>query len=164
MTPLRSGPLATLVLVFTALSLAGMPAMAAKPGKVFKGKIILSESTFPYRFKSDSHFIRHMKKVDKKKWVPDEDGDVTINYMVFAKKPVGRLEAKINFYDVSVPKQKRLVETLSFYPESESDSILSGEAELDGETFLPDKRYRMEFSRGYGEAPLASTEFVIVSQ
>lgn len=136
-------------------------AFAKKPEKVFKGRIILSKSRFPSRFKTDKAFVKHMKKVDTKSIYASDDGTWSFEYMVFPKKRVGTIQAAVTFYDITSGR-KKLVNTFSFYMRNPKDKILNGYASLSKDkNFLPNRKYLMVFSRGYGQSPLATTKFAL---
>jgi hypothetical protein len=150
----------TSLLVLAALLLAGFgTALAIKPEKKFKGDIIISEKRFPSRFKSDKHFVRHMKKVHTTKLVAEGDKAWKFEYMAFLPRPVSTLKASITYYDITNPGQKKLVNTFAFYPSDRKEQILAGHAELSAKKFTAGHKYLMVFSRGFGQKSLAETKF-----
>lgn len=152
----------TTVLVGAAVLLGSVaPAGAVKPEKKFKGKIIISEKRFPSRFDSDNQFVRHMKKVDTRKLTAEGEDDWTFHYMAFLPEPVSTLKATVTYYDVTNPGQKKMVDTFSFYPGDREDKIVAGYAKLSPDKFDPRRKYLMEFSRGYGQQPLARTHLTL---
>lgn len=158
----RPAVVATSLLVLVALLLAGFgTAMALKPEKKFKGDIIISTKRFPSRFKSDSHFIRHMKKVNTHKLTAKGDDAWQFEYMAFLPRPVATLKAAVTYYDITNPGQKKYINTFAFYPSDRKDKILNGHAELSTKRFQADRKYLMVFSRGYGQKTLAKTKFVL---
>ena len=157
MSPRRA--LLPLMIALTLCCLSA-PTLAKKPAKVFKGEIVISLKRFPYRFKSDKHMVSFLKKHDTKKIKADEDGDWSFEYMVFSSKPVGTLQAALTFYDIT-DGRKRRIDTFTVYPHDESDTIISGHAELSGEKFEPNRKYLMVFSRGYGADALSKTKIVL---
>ena len=137
-------------------------AFAKSPETVFKGKIIVSKSRFPSRFKTDNDFVKHMKKVDTRAIHADESGEWSFEYMVFAKKPVGTVQAAVTFYDIT-DGGKRMINTFGFYMQNPKDKIISGYASLSKEkNFAPNRKYLMVFSKGYGQPPLAFTEVALL--
>jgi hypothetical protein len=158
----RPAVVLTSLFVLAALLLAGFgTASAIKPEKKFKGDIIISKKRFPSKFKSDSHFIRHMKKVNTNKLTAEGDKAWKFEYMAFLPKPVATLKASVTYYDITNPGQKKLVNTFAFYPNDRKDQILAGHAELSPKKFDADRKYLMVFSRGYGQKVLAKTKFVL---
>lgn len=137
-------------------------ALAKKPEKVFKGKIILSKSRFPSKFKTDKAFVKHMRKVDTKAIYPQADGTWSFEYMAFPRKKVGTIQAAVTFYDITGGR-KKLVNTFSFYMRKPGDKILNGYASLsESKNFKANRKYLMVFSRGYGQPALASTKFALL--
>ena len=163
-----SSPQASPLTMFVALAclVSMIPAQAlAKGGKspeqAFKGQIVVSKSRFPSKFKSDSAFVTHMKKVDTKVIHADESGQWSFEYMVFAKAPVGTVQAAVTFYDIT-SGQKRMINTFNFYMQDPKQKIINGYASLSAEkNFEPNKKYLMVFSKGFGQPALASTELVL---
>jgi hypothetical protein len=152
----------TTLLVGVAVLLGSVaPAGAVKPEKKFKQKIIVSEKRFPSRFDSDGQFVRHMKKVDTRKLTAEDDDDWTFHYMAFLPEPVSTLKATVTYYDVTNPGQKKMIDTFSFYPGDREDKIVAGYAKLSPEKFDSRRKYLMEFSRGYGQKPLARTHITL---
>lgn len=148
--------------ILIALCFVGVgDAWAVKPEQKYKGKIIVSTERFPSSFKSDAAFIAHMKKANKKTLTADGKAAWTFEYMAFLPEPVSTLKAAVSFYDVTDPKQKRFISTQDFYPGDRKDKILAGHSELSANEFSPDRKYLMVFSRGYGQKPLAQTQFVL---
>ena len=149
-------------LAFVALSFLGIgEAWAVKPEVKYKGKIIVSTSRFPTKFQSDNAFVAHMKKVNRHTLTADGKEPWSFEYMAFLPEPVATLKASVSFYDVTDPSKKRFISTHDFYPGNRSDKILAGNSELSAENFAPDRKYLMVFSRGYGQKPLAQTQFVL---
>jgi hypothetical protein len=133
----------------------------SKPDKVFKGQIIVSTSTFPHRFKSDTQLIEHMRKVNAKTLHASEEG-WDFEYMAFLSEPVSSLQASVTFYDITTPGKEKLVTSFTFYPQNGKDTIINGHAELNEEQgFEAEKRYKMTFSRAFGQKPLAETTFIL---
>lgn len=160
----RSRPffvLLTLLIGMALTVLAAPPVFASSAHKKFKGKIIVSEKRFPSRFKSDKEMIKHMKKVNTHELKVEGEKDWEFEYMVFAKKPVGTLQASVTFYDITVPGTEKLVDTYTFYPTDQTDKIVNGHQRLSAEKFSPDRKYLMVFSRGYGQPALAKTQIVL---
>lgn len=147
-----------LLVALTMITGLATEALAKPPSQVFKGQIIVSAKTFPFRFKSDDHFVAHMKKVDTKTLAANEDGTWSFEYMAFLKEPVGSLQASVTFYDVTVAGKEKLVTTFTFYPQNAKDVTVNGQALLEKDQgFEPDRKYKMTFSRGFGQKPLAQT-------
>lgn len=138
------------------------PSAARAPEKVLKGKIIMSTKRFPSKFKSDKAFVKYMKKVDTKGIHAKKDGSWSFEYMVFARKPVGTIQAAVTFYDITGGGQK-FVNTFNFYTTDKKDRIINGHASLSEEkNFKANRKYLMVFSRGYGQKALASTKFALL--
>lgn len=156
-------PTAALMSIIMITGLA-TEALAKSPSQVFKGQIVVSTKTFPFRFKSDDHFISHMKKVDTKTLAANEDGTWTFEYMAFLKEPIGSLQANISFYDTTSGKDK-FITSFTFYPQNAKDTTLNGQALLEADHgFEPDKKYKMTFSRGFGQKALAQTTLVLTAK
>lgn len=131
------------------------------PWKAYKGQIVTSKKRFPYRFKNDAHFIKTMKKYDTKKFTSNDKCAWNIEYMVFARKPVGTLQAALTFYDITDGGEK-MVNSFTIYPHDKKDKIINGNAELSAENnFESHRKYRVVFSRGYGGEVLAETKLVL---
>lgn len=155
-TPISMMLTATLLFAFVP------PSQARAPEKVLKGKIIMSTKRFPSRFKSDKAFVKYMKKVDTKGIRAKEDGSWSFEYMVFARKPVGTIQAAVTFYDITGGGQ-RFVNTFNFYTTNKKDRIINGHASLSEEkNFKANRKYLMVFARGYGQKALASTKFALL--
>jgi hypothetical protein len=149
-------------LVAAGLILGGVgTAMAVKPEKKFKGKIIISEKRFPSRFKNDNHFVSHMKKVETHELTAEGDDDWEFEYMAFLPGSLNALSASITYYDITNPGSKDYVNSFKFRPRDKSQQILSGHARLSPDKFSADRKYLMVFARGYGQKPLAKTIFVL---
>lgn len=160
----KSRPFSAILIVLVGMALTVLsapPVFASSPHKKYKGKIIVSEKRFPSRFKSDKEMIKHMKKVNTHELTATGDEDWEFEYMVFAKKPVGTLQAAVTFYDITVPGTEKLVNTYGFYPTDQTEKILNGHQRLSSETFSKDRKYLMVFSRGYGQPALAKTQLVL---
>ncbi|MFP4599679.1 MAG: hypothetical protein ACOC9J_01490 [Persicimonas sp.] len=152
------------IAVLVALGLllgATATALAIKPEKKFKGEIIISTERFPSRFKSDNHFVGHMKKAKTKTLVAEDEDDWTFHYMSFLPESVSTLKAAVTYYDVTNPGQKKMINTFAFYPGEREDKILAGFAELSMDKFETNRKYLMVFSRGYGQEALAKTHFTL---
>lgn len=152
------------LVMLTGLAAEGV-AKSKTPAQVFKGQIIVSTKSFPYRFKSDDHFISHMKKADTKTLNAKEDGTWSFEYMAFLKEPVSTLQANVAFYDISAPGKEKLVTSFTFYPQDNKEITLNGVADLNTEQgFEADHKYKMTFSRGFGQTPLAQTTIVLTAK
>ncbi len=151
------------LMTLIAMTLGALPqALAKSPEATFKGQIIVSAKRFPSKFKSDAEFVAHMKKVKTQEIFAKAEGEWSFDYMVFSPQPVGSLQAAVTFYDVTTPGTKKLTNTFTFYPQNSKDKTLNGFAELTKEgNFAEDRKYVMEFSRGYGQKALASTTIVL---
>lgn len=148
--------------VAAAILFAGFgAALAVKPEKKFKGEIIISKKRFPSRFKSDSHFVRHMKKVETHELTAKGEKPWKFEYMAFLPRSVATLKAAVTYYDITNPGQKKYIATFAFYPNNRKDKIVAGHAELSAKKFEADKKYLMVFSRSYGQKALAKTKFVL---
>lgn len=152
----------TALFALAAFTLAGFgTALAIKPEKKFKGQIVISKKRFPSRFKSDSQFIRHMKKVNTNKLTAEGDEDWKFEYMAFLPQPISTLKAAVTYYDITNPGQKKYINNFAFYPSDRKDKIVAGHAELSPDKFEANRKYLMVFSRGYGQKALAKTKFVL---
>lgn len=143
------------------LSSTAVAKKSRKPEDVFKGDIVVSTKRFPREFKSDADFVKHMKSADTKVLYAGDSGGWSFEYMIFAKSPVGTLNATITYYDIT-DGAGTAVNTFTLYPRDEKDRIINGRSRLNKDGgFEPNKKYRMVFSRGYGQPSLAETDIVL---
>lgn len=158
----KSSLITVFFLVATGMILGGVgTAMAVKPEQKFKGEIIISKERFPSRFKSDSHFISTMKKVETHEITAEGDEDWEFEYMAFLPGSLNSLSASVTYYDITNPGEKKYVNSFKFRPRDKSQQILNGHARLSPDKFSANRKYLMVFAHGYGQKPLAKTKFVL---
>ena len=158
--PLQS----TCTLLILAVSIfASVGELQAKtPLRKFKGDIIVSTKPFPRRFKSDDHFIKHMRKVNTHELTVEGRDDWQFNYMAFLKGQLGSHQGWIIYYDVSYPGSAKYINSYQFHTRNPEERIQSGTARLSSEQFQPDRKYMMVFKRSFeGGEHLAETLLVL---
>lgn len=142
-----------------ALALLWTPntAEARKPADVFKGRVILSTKPFPIRFKNDRAFIRHLKKVHKKRVNYGDKMAMHLELMAFFRKPYVATEFKGMIFDVT--GKRTLINTFSIYPQQRRTRIMATDIELTKEEFPEERKYYLVVT--LGQTILAETKFTI---
>lgn len=153
--------------VVAALALSFMLAPTAegrgrKPEDVFKGKIVLANKPYPYRFKNDAQFIRYVKKAKTTEFYPlTEDGSWHFHYMAFFGHPLERRDYSVLFYDITDKSRPRFIMQGGSYPEKAGERIMVGQYDLQRLNFEENKKYLMTYSLGQGQAALAEVVFIL---
>ena len=143
--------IASLVLFFIA------PAHGRKPEDVFAGQIILSTKPFPYRFKSDRAFVRHMKKVRKKAVYYPASNEISLEFMAFFGRAYAATEYTCLVYNLT--ERNRMVTSFPIYPESRNNRILASGFKIKIDEFPEERHYQIVIS--LNGQPIAQTKFAI---
>ena len=161
LTAPRSLAYALMALILSALSLSPQVADARSPAKALKGRIILSTTPFPTRFKSDAAFIKHMKKVDTKAFNLEAGKPVDIELMAFFAKPIKATELTATVYDVTEEPQEMATTFPIYLQGRKAEQIVASNFRLDDQSFKLERRYLLVISTGYRGKILAQTKFSI---
>ncbi|MBT8492315.1 MAG: hypothetical protein KJO07_04585 [Deltaproteobacteria bacterium] len=137
-------------------------AEAAKPERVFAGKIITAKKRIPTSAKSANAYIRKLKKLRKKKfWEDKKKKEWRIYFAAFFKRPLNDLEITVKFYDVTTG-QKHMIASFEQYLEGRGQRSLISKAVLERKFFGVNKKIYMTVeNRG---RVLASTVFHILGK
>ncbi len=149
-------------LVASSLVITSPLAKGKKPEDVYKGQIILSDRPFPTRFKSNDHFVQHMKSVRQGEfWPSTQDGPWQIEYMAFFAKPLPSHTYSVVYFDVTDKNKPIFVTEGTSTPQKDGLRIMAGFAELKPPHFQPDHRYLILYTPNVNQPALAEAEFVL---
>ncbi len=154
---------AVVVLGFVTEAQAG-----SKAARRLKGKVILSQKPFPTSFKSDKAMVKHMKRIDTKRFKFNEHGKISVEIMAFFARAHTATEFTVTIYDVT--ERRRTVESFPIYPGQRSTQILASFVRLEAapvdadpldDGFKAERRYHLVVTKTYGGPVLAETTFAI---
>ncbi|HEY0708646.1 MAG TPA: hypothetical protein VGG33_17695 [Polyangia bacterium] len=163
-TPTPNGARRRLVTGALALAVAvslPVPAQAAKPEDVFKGKIVITKDRLPSKYASESAFVAAIRKASVDKvWPTEEKGNDhalwTLEYIGFFAKPLNDTEVSVKFWEASAGSQ-RYIAGDEQYISDKTTRIFSARITLGTPEFEANKKYMMTMeSRG---RVIASTSF-----
>jgi hypothetical protein len=137
-------------------------AQAAKPERVFAGKIITAKKRIPTSAKSANQYIRKLKKLKKTKfWEDKKKKEWRIYFAAFFKRPLNDLEVTVKFYDIT-SGQRHMIASFEQYLEGRGQRSLISKAVLERKFFGVNKKIYMTVeNRG---RVLASTIFHILGE
>ena len=152
-------------LVVTFLFGLALPASAAKPEDVFKGKIIITKNRLPLRFSSEGAFVAALQKGKTDKiWPTEEKGETgkwNIEYMAFFAQPLNDNEIQLKFYDITAGA-RRFVAGDAQYTREKGSRIFGSSIELAKPEFDVRKHYQMDIvTRG---RTVATTQFWLLGK
>lgn len=139
------------VLPLTALAailLIGGVAVAEVANR-YAGRVILFDQRPPSRWANDGVFHRFVRQHSTRGIEADEEGNWTVEYMAFFRRPVGDREVTVRFYDAQ-QQSDRYITSYTLYLNNPRQRIVGGRAQLrprDG--FEPNHYYSISVaSRG----------------
>ncbi len=137
-----------------------MPASAAKPEDVFKGKIIICKNRLPMRFSSPGAFTAAVAKARTDKvWPTEQKGNDhatwNLEYVAFFAQPLTDSEVVVKFFDITAGK--RLVATDPQYTREKGSRIFGSNIQLAKPEFEVNKHYMMTLESR--RRTIASTTF-----
>ncbi|MFN3200157.1 MAG: hypothetical protein ACE366_17295 [Bradymonadia bacterium] len=143
------------------LSLNAPVAHGRSPAKALKGRVILSTTPFPFKFKSNSAFIKHMKKVDTKAFNLEKGRQTNVELMAFFGKAIKATEVTATIYDIT-EKPQEMVETFPIYLQgNKAEQIVASNFALDLDSYKLERRYMLVITMGYRGKMLAKTTFAV---
>ncbi len=152
----RALPIAALLCLLVP---AASHADQAKVAKKLKTRVILSQKPFPYRFKSDAAFVKHMKRADRKSFQYDEKDRIRLEFMAFFARPYQSTEFTVTVYDVT--EKRELKDSFPIAPEQRQTQILSSFISLKKDDYDVERRIHMIVQPTYGGPIIAETTFAI---
>jgi hypothetical protein len=143
-----------------------VPAHAAKPEDVFKGKIIITKKRLPLKFSSQGQFVSALQSAKTDKIWPSEEKDAdhgvwNIEYIAFFAQPLNDSEIQVKFFDVT-SGEKRYVAGDPQYTREKGSRIFGSSIQLAKPEFDVRKKYMMTIeTRGH---VIAMTNFWLLGK
>ena len=124
-----------------------------------KGRIILSQKPFPTSFKNDRSFVKHMKRVDTKRFVYGDSEKISVEFMAFFARSYAVTEFTATVFDVT--ERREMVTTFPIYPQQRKTQILASYFSMDKASFEVEHQYLMVVQSTYGGPVIAEAKFAI---
>jgi hypothetical protein len=142
-----------------ALALAGTAfAKGPVPEDALKGRVIISDRSFPMHWNSVGAYVAQLKSMNKTTlWYDKKTGKLRIYYAAFFAQPVNDVQVDLVIYDITNGAHDRKNSTENFM--NRGERVLFNSVDFDKEDFEMNKKYLMAIvSRG---KTIASGDFIL---
>jgi hypothetical protein len=129
-------------ILFAALVLLGTVATAKGPvpEDYLKGKIIISDKSFPMSWTSVSSYVSTLKGMNKGTlWYDKKTGKLTLQYAAFFAQPVNDVQVMMNLIDITNGAHVQKVQTEQFMQQGKR--VLFNSVVFDKEDIEGNKKY-----------------------
>lgn len=131
-------------LVLAACVLAGATVFAKGPvpEDYLKGRIIISDRSFPMSWTSVSSYVSTIKNMNKGTlWYDKKTGKVTLQYAAFFSQPVNDVQVMLNLIDITGGAHTQKVQTEQFMQQGKR--VLFNSVVFDKEDIEGNKKYML---------------------
>ena len=112
------------------------------PEDYLKGKVIISDHSFPMSWTSVSSYVSTLKGMNKGTlWYDKKSGKLTIQYAAFFSQPVNDVQVMLNLIDITGGQHQQKVQTEQFMEKGKR--VLFNSVVFDKEDIEGNKKYML---------------------
>jgi len=112
------------------------------PEDILKGKVIISDHSFPMSWSSVSSYVSTLKNMNKGTlWYDKKTGKLTLQYAAFFSQPVNDVQVMLNLIDITGGAHTQKVQTEQFMEKGKR--VLFNSVVFDKEDIEGNKKYML---------------------
>ena len=112
------------------------------PEDILKGKVIISDHSFPMSWSSVSSYVSTLKNLNKGTlWYDKKTGKLTLQYAAFFSQPVNDVQVMLNLIDITGGAHTQKVQTEQFMEKGKR--VLFNSVVFDKEDIEGNKKYML---------------------